>query len=64
MIKVSVVKSIDLEYSIIDVGLMVNGEVSWIKGFDDFEWKEANEFALELSTTLGLGTAISGVSYD
>ena len=50
----------DWDYEVIDVFLGIyddNDELLIerdIKGFDDVEWKEANEFAEELSKTLNI----------
>jgi uncharacterized protein YbjT (DUF2867 family) len=43
----------DFDYEVIDVFLYVDEEKAHIRGFDDWEWKEANEFAETLSNTIG-----------
>lgn len=61
--KMFVAKQCDLEYEVDDImlffefteletlGLPTTQKI-WIKGFDDVDWKEADEFAEKLAKTL------------
>lgn len=46
----------DFEYEVVDVilGLQVGEDVTatWIKGFDDVDWEQAEQFARDLATLL------------
>ena len=46
----------DFEYEVVDVllGLQVGDDVTttWIKGFDDDEWEQAEQFARDLAALL------------
>lgn len=63
MINAEVVTMQDFDNEVIDVVLLINGSECWVKGFDDIEWEKANGFALELSTSFGLGTTIRDLEW-
>lgn len=46
----------DFEYDAIDVNLVIQSgkQLFHIKGFDDVEWREAEQFAQELAAELGI----------
>ena len=44
----------DWDNNVIDVILVIDGEQCFVKGFDDTEWKECEEYVEELSRTLGV----------
>ena len=54
MIKAFICTKMDWESEVIDVILVINDKDCWIKGFDDNEWKEADEFADELAKALSI----------
>ena len=46
----------DFDYEVIDVYLVIKSgeELIHLKGFDDSEWREATQFAKEISDELGI----------
>jgi hypothetical protein len=46
----------DFDYEVIDVNLVIQSgkQLFHIKGFDDVEWAEAEQFAQELAAELGI----------
>ncbi len=44
----------DFEYDVIDISLVQDDVKYWIKGFNDFKWKEAREFGEKLARDLKL----------
>ena len=47
----------DFDYEVIDVFLYIESDdhqtKAWIRGFDDFEWEEAQTFSETLANTIG-----------
>lgn len=54
MVKAYVCTKMDWDYNVIDIILNINGEDCWIKGFEDIEWKKAEEFADTLAEAFGI----------
>lgn len=56
--KAYIAKQPDFEYEVDDVVLIIEDgdwkQTCWIKGFDDSEWEEANEFAEKIAKFLNL----------
>ena len=56
--KAYVAKTPDLENEVDDVFLIIEDgdwkRTCWIRGFDDTEWKEANEFAEKIAKFLNI----------
>ena len=53
--KAYIAKQYDLENEIVDIVLILEcpeTRVSWIKGYDDVDWEEADKFAGELAKIL------------
>lgn len=44
----------DFENEVTDVVLFLDGIECWVKGFDDCDWREARDFAINLSKELGV----------
>lgn len=44
----------DFDHKVDDVVMIIDGEKSWIKGFDDDEWEETKAFAEKLAAQLGI----------
>ena len=49
---VKIISKPDFDWDVIDIMLVVGDEEYYIKGFDDFEWEEANEFGESLAKAL------------
>lgn len=56
--KYKIANQMDFDYNIIDIVLLIENETwsenCWIKGFDDFEWKEADDFAKQIASDLNI----------
>ena len=44
----------DWDHEVIDVFLLVGDEEIHMKGFDEFEWREAEEFAQKIANSLNI----------
>lgn len=47
-------KSEDWDHNVTDVHIVLFGSICWVKGFDDDEWEECNQFIYKLSELTGL----------
>lgn len=52
--EIKITRTPDFDYNVEDIAIVIDGVSSWIKGFDDTEWKEANEFGTTLAKALGV----------
>jgi hypothetical protein len=52
-----VLRKMDFDNEVIDVSIVVDDAVCWVKGFDDVDWRDAENFATELATQLNVSVS-------